>query len=307
MSKLRPILLTTIFALCYASSLAVAEESEPSSTVSNGNATAETKTGADFFSPYPKGFPADPDQPVGSRWLPPGRPFPSIPVDMRDLKIGFRKTNRSEIEADVGGYRTVYGWKGDVSGHDMILHVGIEGNAYFTMRKEGSRFPLQSSDGLFGVYIEAVRNSWFYQLRYTHISAHLSDGVPDINAAIRYSREYILLRVAKQWGWVRPYFALRYLTNTIPEDLNTLGLQAGFYGIAPVELGLFRPYFGVDYRYSGGREGSTTNYGAGLALTSEMGAPLIRFSINYMTGNDLRGQFIDTKVKKWHGGFELDF
>ncbi len=307
MSKLHAVLLVTTFTL-YCWTIPVVAKEGGSQSLSNSIDEANSLlTGAGFFSPYPKGFPADPDQPLGSRWLPPGRPFPSIPVDMRDLKISLRKTNRSEIEADVGGHRSVYGWKGNLLGHDIILHVGLEGNAYFTMRKEGLRFPLQSSDGLFGAYIEAARNSWFFQLRYTHISAHLSDGAPDIPTAIRYSREYILLRVAKQWGWARPYLALRYLTNTTPDDLNDFGMQVGFYAITPIQFGLFRPYFGVDFRHSGGQEGTTTNYGTGLALTSEMEAPLIRFSINYMTGNDLRGQFFNTKIKKWYGGLELDF
>lgn len=307
MSKCRPIM--AAFVLMFFGNQICTAQSEANSQASDSeeSSSAPSSSGFDFFSPYPPGFPADPDQPVGGKWLPPGRPFPSVPVDMRDLKIGFRKTDESKIEADVGGYRSVYGWKGDVSGHDMVLHAGIEGNAYFTMRKEGSRFPLESSDGMFGVFIEAVRNKWFYQLRFTHISAHLSDGAVDVVNASRYSREFFVLRVAKQIAWLRPYIAAHYLVHTIPNDLKKLGVQAGFYAIPPLRLGLFRPYFGIDFRHYGGREGTTTNFGLGMALTSELGAPPIRFSINYMKGNDLRGQFFATKIAKWHGGFELDF
>ncbi len=309
MSKWRPILVIAVSALCY-SSFSFAEnanDADGAGADSSNKIVDGEKPGAKYFSLYPDGFPADPDQPYGSRWLPPGRPFPSVPVDPRDLKIGFRKTNGSSLEADVGGYRSVFGWKGDVSGKDMVLHAGIEGGAYFTMRKEGARFPLESSDGLFGVYVEAVRDSWFYQFRFTHISAHLSDGITDVRVPIRYSREYFMLRVAKQWHWLRPYFALHYLVHIIPNDLNSVGAQAGFYGYLPVEMGLFRPYFGADYRYYGGREGNTLNLGIGLALISELAGPSLRFTLNYMRGNDLRGQFFTDKIKKIYGGFELDF
>src|SRR3990167_8755895 len=93
--------------------------------------------GDSYFSSYPPGFPTEPDQPNGSAILPHGRPFSSLPTDPRDLKLGFRKTSRAKVEADVGGYRSIYGWKGEVSGKSLVFHTGIEGNAYFTMRKEG--------------------------------------------------------------------------------------------------------------------------------------------------------------------------
>jgi len=261
----------------------------------------------DVFSTHPEGFPADPDQPYGHSTLPPGRPFPSLPSDPRDLKIAFRKTDDARWEADVGGYRSLWGWKGDVKDKPLVLHAGIEGNAYFTMRQQGSRFPLESSDGLFGAYVEAVRGKWLFQLRYTHISAHLSDGSPDVTRAIRYSREFIVLRAAYQWAWVRPYFGLNYLTNTIPKGLPAPGLQAGFYAIPPLSWGRLHPYLGTDLRMRGGAEGSTLTLSAGAALASSLGAPLVRFGFQFMLGHDLRGQFFDKEIRKLSAGLELDF
>lgn len=262
---------------------------------------------SDIFSTHPEGFPADPDQPYGNSVLPPGRPFPSLPSDPRDLKIGFRKTDDSRWEADVGGYRSLYGWKGDVSGKPLLLHVGIEGNAYFTMRQQNARFPLESSDGLFGAYVEALRGRWLYQLRFTHISAHLSDGSPDVTRSIRYSREFLALRAAYQWHWVRPYIGLHYLVHTIPDGVPKPGLQFGFYAIAPLSFYRLHPYFGADMRMRGGAEGSTLTLSSGMALASTLGAPLMRFFFQFMVGHDLRGQFFDKEIRKLSAGFELDF
>ncbi|RYZ96177.1 MAG: hypothetical protein EOP11_23850, partial [Proteobacteria bacterium] len=116
-------------------------------------------------NPYSAGFMAPPTQEAGWAALPRGRPFPSLATDPRDLKLALRKNSKGELEADVGGYKSFSGWRGSVAGEDTVLHMGLEGTAYFVMRKEGSKFPLQSSDGLIGLYAEAARGLWMYQLR----------------------------------------------------------------------------------------------------------------------------------------------
>ena len=105
----------------------------------------------------------------GWSFLPRGRAFGVIPSDPRDLKLGLRKNSRKQLEADVGGYRSIAGWKGDLWNETTLAHVGIEGNGYFEMRQEGSKFPLLSSDGLVGLFAEASRGELAYQVRYTHI------------------------------------------------------------------------------------------------------------------------------------------
>src|SRR3990167_90799 len=93
--------------------------------------------GDSYFSSYPPRLSTPPGRPHGRATLPPRPPLSPLPTDPRDLKLGFRKTSRAKVEADVGGYRSIYGWKGEISGKPLIFHTGIEGNAYFTMRKEG--------------------------------------------------------------------------------------------------------------------------------------------------------------------------
>ncbi|MGZ3658292.1 MAG: hypothetical protein ACXVCS_22255, partial [Bdellovibrionota bacterium] len=213
-------------------------------------------------------FPALPEMPEGWSALPRGRPFPVLPSDPRDLKLGLRENNKGELEADVGGYRSVAGWRGA----DLALHLGIEGNGYFQMRHDGSKFPLASSDGLVGLYGEAARGPWAYQLRYTHISAHLSDGLFGVRTPFVYTREFLQLRAALSLGYFRPYAGYQILTHTAPE-LPRHSLQLGGYEILPAHYGIVHPYFGADLRIRNAQEGTTFELGAGAALLSHLGAP----------------------------------
>lgn len=252
------------------------------------------------------GFPTLPAQTTGWVALPAGRPFPMLPSDPRDLKIALRKNSKGEIEADVGGYRSFAGWKGEIAGQDSVIHVGLEGQAYFVMRKEGSKFPLQSSDGVIGLFGEAKRGDWMYQLRYTHLSAHLSDGLFNQRNRFVYTRETISLRAARQLDFTRVYAGYHFLAHTKP-DLPRHSLQLGFYSIFPWSWQRLHPYFGTDLKIRNAQEGSTVYVSVGAALVSAQGTPPIRFVAGYLKGHDLRGQFYMERQEKWSGGLEMDF
>jgi hypothetical protein len=260
----------------------------------------------DSVSPFPVGFMSPPDQPEGYVALPPGRPFPSIPSDPRDLKISLVKNSKHEIEASVGGYRSLMGWKGEIKGETTVIHSGIEGDGYFLMRQEGSKFPLHSSDGLIGLFAEGIRGLNMYQLRYTHISAHLSDGLFGVRQRIFYTRETLSLRFARQLGIFRVYGGYHFLMHTEPK-IPKSSLQTGFYTILPMHWQKLHPYFGADLKIRSKEEGTTFNLIAGGALVSSLGAPPLRLAINYLKGHDPRGQFYKEKSEKWGFGLEMDF
>lgn len=260
----------------------------------------------DIFSPFPAGFMTPPDQPEGIVALPPGRPFPTLPTDPRDLKIALLKNNKGEIEASVGGYRSLVGWKGSIKERSTVIHGGIEGDGYFLMRKEGSKFPLHSSDGLIGLYAEAIRGMWMYQLRYTHVSAHLSDGLFGIRQRIFYTRETLSLRFARQLDIFRVYAGYHFLVHTEPAVPKS-SLQLGFYGVMPWHWQRLHPYFGSDLKIRSKEEGTTLTASAGMALVSSLGAPPLRLAVNYTKGHDLRGQFYREKSERWSFGLEMDF
>lgn len=258
-----------------------------------------------LFSPTAPGFNAAPDQPSGWMALPPGRPFPSLLPDPRDLKLALRKNSKNELEADVGGYRSFAGWKGMVGEKESIIHIGLEGAAYFLLRQEGPKFPLHSSDGVIGVYGEAVRGNWLYQLRFTHLSAHLSDGLFGIRQRFTYTRETLSLRLARQWGSVRAYIGYHFLVHTKPE-LPRHSAQVGGYSILPGGWKKLHPYLGADLKIKNAEEGTTYSVIGGLALVSSLGAPPLRFGATYTKGHDLRGQFFRERSEKWSFGIDMD-
>lgn len=255
--------------------------------------------------PWPAGFVFAEDQSEGWEALPRGRAFPVLPSDPRDLRLGLRKNSQRQLEADVAGYRSVAGWKGDLFGEKTLFTTGIEGAGFFQMRQEGSKFPLESSDGLVGIYAEAAQSLWMYQLRFTHISAHLSDGALAGRSAFVYTREFLSLRVARQLGFVRPYVGYHYLVHVAPA-VPKHTLQLGAYSILPWHWGIVHPYLGADLRLRNAEEGTTYQLGAGAALVSKSGLPPLRILAQYQEGHDLRGQYFREKLKKWTFGLELD-
>lgn len=270
------------------------------------NSAVAVSENPELFNPFPAGFMNPPDQPEGWVALPPGRPFPSLPSDPRDLKIGLRKNSKQELEADIGGYRSFAGWKGKVKEQDTVLHMGLEGNGYFLMRQEGSKFPLHSSDGVIGLYSEAIRGLWLYQLRYTHLSAHLSDGLFGIRNRFTYTRETLSLRAARQLGFTRAYAGYHFLVHTKPNLPKHSG-QFGFYSVFPWHWQRLHPYFGADLKLRNKQEGTTYTISGGMALVSSLGAPPLRLSVSYQKGHDLRGQFYSEKTEKMSLGLDMDF
>jgi len=259
-----------------------------------------------LFNPFPPGFILAPDQPFGWQALPSGRPFPSLLSDPRDLKLALRKNSKNELEADVGGYRSFAGWKGLVGEKETIIHMGLEGAAFFLLKQEGPKFPLHSSDGVIGVYGEAIRGDWFYQLRFTHLSAHLSDGLFGIRQRFTYTRETLSLRLARQWGNIRAYIGYHFLVHTKPELPRHSG-QVGGYSVFPVGWKKLHPYLGGDLRVKNPEEGTTYSFSGGLALISSLEAPPLRFGATYLKGHDPRGQFFRERAEKWSFGLDMDF
>ena len=252
-------------------------------------------------------------QQEGWEILPHNRPFPLVVADTREIRTALRPNSRNELEAEVGSYRSFMGWKGNFHDEAIVTHFGLEGNGYYIMRHQGSRFPLVSTDGLIGLYFEAAQKNAAVQVRYTHISAHLSDdGIKAGRSTIQYSREFLHLRYAKMFsffGEAFAYLGYQYLTNTDPHDIPKHGADFGFYSLfTPISAHL-RPYFGADYKIRNTHEGSTFDLTTGLALLSSQaphGAPPIRFGFHYLQGHDPRGQFYGEHRKKFSGGLEMD-
>ncbi len=209
----------------------------------------------------------------------------------------------SKIHAKIGNYFSLLALRPD-SGN-WNFHFGIEGAGYFTMRKEGSRFPLETADGLIGLYAERSQGPWQVQLRYTHISAHLADGLSA--SSIAYSREIASLRV----GFVidEPYFvytAFHSLVNSVP-PVPGWSIQTGGMAFLPLGLSKMTPFTGMDLKWKGDTTfNPSLNLQLGIALINPPESfRSFRFYYAYSSGSDPRGQFYDRPVNSHSIGVEM--
>lgn len=227
---------------------------------------------------------------LGMELLPPNRPFHLAIADPREVSMGLQFTGDSKIEAVVGNYISFFAIRPKDKPDDWTIHFGLEGAGFFTMRHADSRFPLETTDGLFGFYLEGASGPWQAQLRYTHISAHLSDG--SVGTPIAYSREFATLRGA----WVpddrlQIYAGPQYLVNSTP-ILPGLGFEWGGSYFLPVDSRL-APFAALDMKW---KQESPANPSMALQLGLALNRPprayrSFRFFYSYYTGQDPRGQY----------------
>ena len=111
---------------------------------------------------------------IGLELIPKGRPFRLTFADPREIRMALTFEGSSKINATIGNYFSILGIRNE-NNPDWFFHVGLEGAGYFTMKQAEKRFPLETADGLIGLYIETSVGSAQYQFRLTHISAHLAD------------------------------------------------------------------------------------------------------------------------------------
>jgi hypothetical protein len=210
----------------------------------------------------------------------------------REIRMALGFEGDSHMHASVGNYFSLLGFQ-PVDGPSWRVHFGLEGAGYFTMRSEGSRFPLETTDGLIGLYLEGDSGPWQAQFRYTHISAHLSDGNSG-DSPIAYSRETASLRMAyAPSGNAQVYAGLHYLAHTIPV-LPRLGMQVGASWFVPWGLNKLVPFVATDLKWKAeSLVNPSWSFQMGLAVNNPPQAfRSFRFFYAYYTGADPRGQFL---------------
>ena len=222
--------------------------------------------------------------------VPKGRPFRLTFADPREIKMALSFEGDSKINAMIGNYFSLFSIQEE--GRERFeMHLGLEGAGYFGLTQLDRRFPLESSDGLIGVYLEGRSGQWQWQVRYTHISAHLADGSTD--TPIAYSREHLALRGAfvSDEG-LHLYGGVYSLLNTIPE-LAPWTLQWGMNYFWRANLYQLTPFVGSDFKWKTEAEANPSAcIQVGLALSDlQETYRSFRFFYSYQTGADPRGQY----------------
>ena len=235
-------------------------------------------------------LPAFCDGDISMDLLPRGRPFRLTFADPREIRMALAFNGDAGIKALIGNYFSIFAVQ--PKDKSWLLHFGLEGAGFFTMRQADDRFPLETVDGLIGTYVDVSSGPMQYQLRFTHISAHLADGSIGV-APIAYSREFLTARAAFAPSQnYEVYAGVQYLTHSIPV-LPPWALEAGGSLFVPWPHTKLTPFTALDL-HANNESAATVSVSAqlGIALNNPPEAyHSFRFFYWYYSGQDPRGQF----------------
>jgi len=211
----------------------------------------------------------------------------------------------SRVNAVVGNYFSLFAIQPTDKDANWVAHFGLEGAGYFSMRQADGRYPLETADGLIGVYTEIAHGDFQWQLRYTHISAHLADGSSE--NPIPYSRETLGLRVGFVPSHVLHLYAgASMIANTTPQ-VSPWGFQTGGSLFWPWNETSLSPFLAWDTQVR--QEwvyNPSVNLQVGVALNNPPEAyRSFRIYYSLFTGSDPRGQFSTRRLIAHTIGIEM--
>jgi len=242
---------------------------------------------------------------VNFEWLPRGRPFRLTFADPREIRMGLDFEGDSKLVAAVGNYFSLFEVTPGANDTSWRMDFGIEGAGYFGLRQADSRFPLETADGLIGLYLEACSGPWQAQIRYTHISAHLADGSSGV--PIPYSREFTEYRFAYAPNSnFQVYSGIGLIINSVPQ-VPPWSVQVGSEYFFPKVLEHVTPFVAMDVKIKQETTyNPSVNAQIGIALNNPPEAyRSFRLFYEFYTGADYRGQFYNFPLTTHSLGIEM--
>jgi hypothetical protein len=238
--------------------------------------------------------------------------FPSNFSDPYEAKIGSQfYLDDKNLELNIGTAKD-------------LVHYGISplnrlafGIEFFNWtllnRKSQFRFPVVAADYFFGGYFvfhhKGRRLDWVNRLRFSHISAHLSDGYYDKNQnawidnklPFTYSREFVQWTSAFVHRNLKLYFDAIYLFHSIPEwRYNTIaGVGSEVIVIAFPKIAT-KFFSGFDLKFqkvSSNKFESNKSFSAGFILGNQNLSHL-RVAYQFYSGYNIHGQFFNAKLNQ---------
>jgi len=211
----------------------------------------------------------------------------------------------SRITAAVGNYFSILSVSPSEEEPTWRIHFGVEGAGFFGLRREEERFPLETADGLIGLYLEGNTGVWQGQMRFTHVSAHLADG--SLDTPIAYSRETLSARVGFAPSYdFHAYLGVYRLLASFPSVPSWALQWGGSYFLSSTTKSLV-PFIATDFKW---KEESSYNPSLSLQVGLALNNPpqayrSFRFYYAYFTGADPRGQFYSRSYTSHSFGIEM--
>jgi len=250
-------------------------------------------------------------------WFPTELNVQPFTANILEPKAGFEYLfDISKVQINIGATRDIY--------HHYNKRTTISfGADFFTFTRARAqsnfKFPVETIDYMFGINagykIKYCGKEIGLRFRFSHISAHLVDGLYDEESAswmngrepFVFSKEFIELFPYYRKNGFRAYLGLTYIIHVIPGEIKNGIFQVGFdYYIKPLQNSSFIPFIAYDFKLTGIDKYSGNNIAkAGI----KFGEPLSRgFSIliSYLSGKSIHGEFYNISENYWTIGLNLD-
>jgi hypothetical protein len=149
-------------------------------------------------------------------WLPGQTVFPRGIADPHEPRFGLTWALESDqLDASVGAPFPIVSFP--VAGHSFLAVV--ETSVFMRLGKEGSFFPLETVDGMFGLGIETSYRSFTGRLRLLHESAHKADGDSTVTyPGVTYSKEFWQLDLGVVLDRLFIYSRIGSAWHAVPDD-----------------------------------------------------------------------------------------
>ncbi len=247
----------------------------------------------------------------------------------------FRPLRANIFEPRVGAlYAMTYGKEGNLrldigNSLDMLafplsqqaeLRFGADFFTFTRLRSEVNfRFPVETTDFFFGMNASVKTQispelTFSSRFRLAHISAHLVDGIPKFaDSSFVYSREFVDVVAALEWGSWRAYVGANVLFHSIPDNFGAVTPQLGFdvldYSVLSSLLGEnIGLTAGYDAKLVTANGVTTTAQAAqgGIRFGARRGTGIV-LNLHWYNGKSMHGMFYNQQDAYWGVGFQLDF
>jgi hypothetical protein len=231
-------------------------------------------------------------------WFPPGPLAPRALADPLEPRIGITYApGPDRFDGMIGAPLPLL----EVLLGSRPLRVILEAAVGIRLEREGSFFPLATTDGFFGLGLETRGGPWSARLRLMHHSAHKADG--DSTVTYRdptFSREYGELQIAHSRGGATGYLRIGGAWHAVPRDRG-LDLAAGATWRGGGAGG--RPFAAVHLEADAERSWRLAkSLRAGWETGSTRG---VRLGLRAIEGRSLPGQYWDRTDRYF--GVEIEF